>query len=98
MNKHIELVKRWLDDPDSVTTEELKANADTAWAAWTDDDAAFAAVAYFASADSANAAAAYDANAYAAVAYYADAANAAVNSAAKHVKRYEELLEDKGNE
>ena len=30
MNKHIELVKKWLDDPDSVTKEELKANADAA--------------------------------------------------------------------
>ncbi len=28
VNKHIELVKKWLDDPDSVTKEELKANAD----------------------------------------------------------------------
>ena len=27
MNKHIELVKKWLDDPESVTAEELKANA-----------------------------------------------------------------------
>jgi len=27
MNKHIELVKKWLDDPSSVTVEELKANA-----------------------------------------------------------------------
>ena len=27
MNKHIELVKKWLDDPRSVTAEELKANA-----------------------------------------------------------------------
>ena len=26
MNKHIELVKKWLDDPESVTAEELKAN------------------------------------------------------------------------
>jgi len=30
MNKHIELCKKWLDDPDSVTTEELEANADAA--------------------------------------------------------------------
>lgn len=27
VNKHIELVKKWLDDSDSVTTEELKANS-----------------------------------------------------------------------
>jgi hypothetical protein len=27
MNKHIELVKKWLVDPDSVSQEELKVNA-----------------------------------------------------------------------
>jgi len=27
MNKHIELVKKWLADPKSVTLEELNANA-----------------------------------------------------------------------
>ena len=27
MNIHIELVKKWLDNPDSVTQEELRANA-----------------------------------------------------------------------
>tara|TARA_R110001632_G_scaffold75750_1_gene172152 strand:- start:204 stop:428 length:225 start_codon:yes stop_codon:yes gene_type:complete len=27
MNKHIELVKKWLDDPNSVTEDELKDNA-----------------------------------------------------------------------
>ena len=26
MNKHIELVKKWLDDSSSVTKEELRAN------------------------------------------------------------------------
>ena len=30
MNKHIELVKKWLSDPDSVTQEELNANSDDA--------------------------------------------------------------------
>ena len=36
MNKYIELVKKWLDDPESVTTEELKANANAAgYAGWT---------------------------------------------------------------
>ena len=30
MNEHIELVKRWLADPKSVTVEELNANADAA--------------------------------------------------------------------
>lgn len=28
MNKHIEQVKKWLDDPSSVTIEELQANAE----------------------------------------------------------------------
>lgn len=27
MNKHIEVVKKWLDDPDSVTAKELRVNA-----------------------------------------------------------------------
>ena len=27
MSKHIELVKKWLDDPNSVTEDELKDNA-----------------------------------------------------------------------
>jgi hypothetical protein len=43
MNKHIELVKKWLADPSSVTQEELKANADAAAAAY--DAAAFYAAA-----------------------------------------------------
>ena len=34
MNKHIELVKKWLADPESVSLEELEANKDAAWAAW----------------------------------------------------------------
>ncbi len=33
MNKHIELVKKWLDDPESVTLQELKDNAETVSAA-----------------------------------------------------------------
>ena len=33
MNKHIELVKKWLDKPESVSLEELKANKDAAKAA-----------------------------------------------------------------
>ena len=48
MNKHIELVKKWLADPESVTQEELKANAEAAaayaeayaTAAWAAEDAA----------------------------------------------------------
>jgi hypothetical protein len=35
MNKHIELVKKWLADPESVSLEELEANNRTAaWDAW----------------------------------------------------------------
>ncbi len=60
MNKHIELVKKWLDDPDSVTLQELKDNA---YAADSAADAAYAA-------DAAASAAAYEA----ADAYAADAA------------------------
>ena len=30
MNKHIELVKKWLANKDSVTQEELEANAEAA--------------------------------------------------------------------
>ena len=44
MNKHIELVKKWLADKDSVSKEELIENADAANAA----DAAYAANANYA--------------------------------------------------
>ncbi len=33
MNKHIELVEKWLNDNNSVSLEELKANRDAANAA-----------------------------------------------------------------
>ena len=51
MNKHIELVKKWLDDPDSVTVDELRENSESAYAAY----AAYAAAAYaaYAAADDA---------------------------------------------
>ena len=54
MNKHIELVKKWLDDPDSVTKEKLNANANAAYAAaaFNADNAAYNA-AYAADADDA---------------------------------------------
>ena len=103
MNPHIELVKKWLADSDSVSLEELKENKKAAnaayWAAyWAADDA-------YGAASSANAAyAAYwavddDAYAYAAnaadAAYWAadDAAYAAYwrNQAIKHVKKHEEF-------
>ena len=77
MNKHIELVKKWLSDRDSVTLEELKANKDAAYAAHA--DAAYANAAVYAAAN-----AAYANAAYANAAYYAD-------SAAYYIKRYEEL-------
>tara|TARA_R100000951_G_scaffold90032_1_gene78163 strand:+ start:11590 stop:11805 length:216 start_codon:yes stop_codon:yes gene_type:complete len=31
MNKYIELVKKWLDDKDSVTVKELRKNAEDAY-------------------------------------------------------------------
>jgi hypothetical protein len=43
MNEHIELVKKWLADPDSVTRKELKANADAAQDAYAAADSADAA-------------------------------------------------------
>ncbi len=85
MNKHIELVKKWLADPSSVSLEELQANANAAYAA---------ADAYAGHAYAAVYAAAQDAYAYAAV--YADAAAAADAYAADAkywVKCYEELVE-----
>jgi len=54
MNKHIELVKKWLADPDSVTQEELDDNRDAA-------NSAYAATVYSATVYSAYAA--YAANA-----------------------------------
>lgn len=56
MNKHIELVKKWLADPDSVTQKELKQNRADAAAAYWAADAAYAAAD---AADAAAAAAAY---------------------------------------
>ena len=32
MNKHIEVIKKWLNDKDSVTTKELKTNSEAAQA------------------------------------------------------------------
>ena len=56
MNKHVELVKKWLADPKSVSLEELKANKEAAWAATWDirdaaSNAADAAYAAYAAAD-----------------------------------------------
>jgi hypothetical protein len=78
MNIHIELVKKWLADNDSVSQEQLKDNcaAAAAYAAKAAYDAAYAAYAF----DAADAA------------YASDAADAA-KAAACCVKRYEELKE-----
>jgi hypothetical protein len=89
MNKHIELVKKWLANPESVTQQELEDNRDAA------ADAAYAAayVDYAAAADyAAHAAADYDDD----YAYYADVASYAAaasynTDAAYWVKRYEEI-------
>jgi hypothetical protein len=82
MNIHIELVKKWLADNDSVSQEQLKDNCAAADAA---ADAAYTA-AYTAADAAVDAAyAAYDA------AY--DAVNATAATAAYWVKRYEELKE-----
>ena len=77
MNKHIELVKKWLADPESVTQQELDDNLDAADCAYHADfyEAASSAAAYYTY---------YAANF--AAAYYAAAA-------AYWVKRYEELPE-----
>ena len=77
MNKHIELVKKWLADKDSVSKEELKANV------YTVDVALYAAQA------AANAAYYAYAAAYAAHAadYAADAADAEY-----WVNKYEDLV------
>lgn len=77
MNKHIELVKKWLDNPDSVTAEELRVNAYSAYDIQQADYAAYAA---------------YDADALAAAAAAAaDAADAAAADAKYYVEKYEEL-------
>ena len=61
MSKHIELVKKWLDDSSSVTVDELRGNSESAYAAYAAacaanaaSDAAYAA---YAAADAAYAAA-----------------------------------------
>ena len=74
-NEYIEVVKRWLADKDSVSQEELKANAKAAADASSKAaDAAMAAIAADGAADWAAADAAWDADA-----------------AALWVKRYEEV-------
>ena len=79
MNIHIELVKKWLADPASVTQQELEDNR----------KAAVYAVTYAAAAKAADAYAVYAAT-YAAKAADAYATTYAAKAAA-WVKRYEEL-------
>ena len=92
MNIHIELVKKWLDSPESVTRQELKDNRSAAayYAAAADAYAA----AYAAYADAYATDAAYYASYAADAAYYASyAADADADATAYWVKRYEELKE-----
>ena len=81
MNKHIELVKKWLADPTSVTQQELKDNRKAAYDAFADDTGNYA--------DATTNAADADAYFAAYAAYAADAADAA--DASYWVRRYEEL-------
>ena len=89
-NEHIELVKKWLEDNDSVSHAELVANAADAAATYADASATYADAS-----DAADAHDAHDAATYAAVAHYAaDAAAEADGDApdAKFwVKEYEKL-------
>ena len=41
MNKHIELVKKWLADPESVTKKDMAANAANTAAAYAAESAAY---------------------------------------------------------
>ena len=85
MNKHIELVKKHLADPSSVTEEELKAN-------WEDASYSASAAAAEAYRDGDDAAADY--------AYYTYSASAAAAggyraAASYYIKRCEELTNNK---
>jgi hypothetical protein len=81
MNKHIELVKKWLADPESVSLEELEANREAAWDNW----AAAAEAVKAAIAAEAAVKAAYRGGVKANKATYWR------NQAIKYVKQYEEL-------
>jgi hypothetical protein len=89
MNIHIELVKKWLADPTSVTQQELKDNRAAAYAVYAANGAAYYAYyAAYAAADEA----VYAANGAANGAAYAATKGADYADAAKYwVKRYEEL-------
>jgi hypothetical protein len=84
MNKHIELIKKWLAEPASVSLEELEANREAAWADW---DAVYGS-------DWADAETVYEAAEAAYAAFEAaEAAEAAYwrNLAIKYIEKYEEL-------
>ena len=88
-NKHIEVVKKWLADKDSVSQEELKANADAAWAARHQQPFP----AFLQRRSRADADAAY--GAYSATTAGAIAASNAAEAADYWVKQYEELTNEK---
>ncbi len=90
MNKHVELVEKWLSDNNSVSLEELKANRDDAYDdTYADHDVAYDAA--YAAYDAAYAAydAAYAAARAARAATY-DGADVAAY-AANCIKKYKEL-------
>ena len=91
MDKHIELVKKWLADNDSVSKKELRANHVSAYNAYinndSDDDS---------DDDAYNVAAEAAAAAKIAVTAAADSADADFDAGAAHwVKLYEELTNDR---
>ena len=94
MNEHIEVVKKWLDDPESVSQKELKTNFSSAsqdYYAYAIANAGIYDVAWLLK-QTANfaSAAAYDSATTPAAAYCAPTAEAA----AHWVKRYEELTNE----
>jgi len=95
MNEHIALVKKWLNDPESVSQKELKTNffsASQDYYAYAIANAGIYDVAWFLKQSaSAASAAAYDSATTPAAAYCAPTAEAA----AHWVKRYEELTNDR---
>ena len=82
MNKHVELVKKWLDKPESVSLEELEANREAAWDNW-------AAVFDYAAAEAVKAAIAAEAAYKGGVKANRDAYWR--NRAITYIKQYEEL-------
>jgi len=106
MNKHISLVKKWLNDPDSVSVKELLDNMNVADRAASKGDGAWWFLRQSASARASADAAARAAADAAAVSAYCTSARAAARgaavsayctstSAAAHwVKKYEELTNE----